>query len=63
MPSNEASQGALERVSRKLRIKRNKLSVVGKQNSVKWVNSVTVLDQNAYNVTVTVTDKTWHARL
>ena len=48
---------------RKPRIKRNKLAVVGKQNSVKWVNSVTVLDQNTYNVTVPVTDKTWHARL
>ena len=58
MTSYEASQEASWRVSRKLRIKRNKLSVVGKQNSVKWVNSVTILDRNTYNVTVTVTDKT-----
>ena len=55
--------GSIMESLRKPRIKRNKLAVVGKQNSVKWVNSVTVLDQNTYNVTVTVTDKTWHARL
>ena len=29
----------------------------------KVVNSVTVLRSKTYNVTVTVTDKTWHARL